>query len=74
VFLLEPLAAFLLFVPRVRTLCALALIAMHVILEVLTNVGWWNFIMIAGLLTFLPAPWQSGLLPRFGGVRSSNER
>jgi hypothetical protein len=64
VFLLEPAAALLLWVPRVRTLCALALLAMHVILELLTNVGWWNFIMIGGLLAFLPPPWIARLVPR----------
>jgi len=63
VFLLEPLAAVALWIPRVRTLCALALIAMHAILEILTNVGWWSFIMIGGLLTFLPPPWVARLLP-----------
>jgi hypothetical protein len=63
VFLLEPLAAVLLWIPRVRTLCALALIAMHVTLEILTNVGWWNYIMIGGLLAFLPPGWVARLLP-----------
>jgi hypothetical protein len=63
VFLLEPLATILLWIPGVRTLCALALIAMHVILEILTNVGWWNYIMLGGLLTFLPPPWVARLLP-----------
>jgi hypothetical protein len=63
VFLLEPLAALLLWIPRLRTLCALALIAMHVCLEVLTNVGWWNYIMIGGLVTFLPPHWLERWLP-----------
>ena len=63
VFLLEPLAAVLLWVPRLRTFFALSLIAMHAILEILTNVGWWGFIMIGGLLTFLPPPWVARLLP-----------
>jgi len=63
VFLLEPLAALLLWIPRLRTLIALALIAMHVCLEILTNVGWWNYVMIGGLLTFLPPPWVAQLLP-----------
>ena len=67
VFLLEPAAILLLWIPRVRTLCALALIAMHVILEILTNVGWWNYIMLGGLLAFLPAPWVARLLP---GIRA----
>ena len=43
--------------------CALALIAMHVVLEVLTNVGWWNFIMVAGLLAFLPPTLVARALP-----------
>jgi hypothetical protein len=64
VFLLEPAASLGLWIPRLRTLFALALIAMHLILEVLTNVGWWNFIMIGGLLTFLPPAWLRPLLPR----------
>ena len=64
VFALEPAAVVLLWIPRVRTLCALALIAMHVTLEILTNVGWWNYIMVGGLLAFLPPPWTTRLLPR----------
>lgn len=63
VFLLEPVASVALWIPRTRTICALALLAMHVILEILTNVGWWNYMMIGGLLTFLPAPWVERLLP-----------
>jgi hypothetical protein len=68
VFVLEPAAAVLLWIPRIRTLCALALIAMHVTLEILTNVGWWNYIMIGGLLTFLPVPWVARLLPAERGT------
>jgi hypothetical protein len=64
VFVLEPAAVVLLWIPRARTLCALALLAMHVTLEILTNVGWWNYVMIGGLLTFLPPPWTIRLLPR----------
>jgi len=63
VFLLEPAATFLLWIPGVRTLCALALLAMHLVLELLTQVGWWNYIMIAGLLAFLPPAWLARLLP-----------
>lgn len=69
VFLLEPLAALFLWIPRLRTLCALALIAMHVVLEILTNVGWWNFIMISGLLAFLPVSWVTRLLPGWPPAR-----
>jgi hypothetical protein len=72
VFLLEPAAALLLWIPRLRTLCALALMAMHVVLEVLTNVGWWNYIMLAGLLAFLPPPWLDRLLPGLGPRRASD--
>jgi hypothetical protein len=36
---------------------------MHAILELLTNVGWWNFVMGAGLLSFLPPRWLARLLP-----------
>ena len=63
VFLLEPLAAVALWIPRLRTLCALALLAMHVSLEILTNVGWWNYLMIGGLLAFLPPAWLVRCLP-----------
>jgi hypothetical protein len=63
VFLLEPIAAVALWIPRLRTLCALALLAMHVVLELLTNVGWWNYIMIGGLLAFLPPPWVERVIP-----------
>jgi len=57
VFLLEPLAPFLLWVPRLGVVWALALIGMHVGLELLTRVGFWNFVMTAGLFTFLPPGW-----------------
>jgi hypothetical protein len=63
VFVLEPAAAVLLWVPRARTLCALALLGMHGVLELLTNVGWWNYIMLGGLLAFLPPAWLARLLP-----------
>ncbi len=61
-FLLEPVAAFALWVPRLRTACALALLALHVTLELLTNVGWWNFVMAGGVACFLPTPWLARLL------------
>ena len=74
VFALEPAAAVLLWIPRLRTLCALALIAMQVILEVLTNVGWWNHLMIAGLVTFLPPIWIARLTPGVSLSGSSQNR
>lgn len=57
VFVLEPVAPFFLWLPSVGPLCALGLIAMHFVLEVTALVGWWNFMMVAGLLNFLPSPW-----------------
>jgi hypothetical protein len=63
VFLLEPAAAVLLWAPWTRTLCALALLSMHLVLELLTNVGWWNYVMLPGLLAFLPPAWLAWLLP-----------
>ncbi len=63
-FVLEPVAAFALWVPRLRTACALALLAMHATLELLTNVGWWNFVMAGGVACFLPTAWLARLLPR----------
>ena len=67
VLLLEPAAALLLWIPRVRVLCALALIAMHLTLELFTNVGWWNHLALAGLLAFLPSSW---LTTAFGALIS----
>ena len=52
--LLEPVAPVLLWVKGIGPWIAYALIAMHVGLEVLTNVGWWNFMMIATLTAFIP--------------------
>ncbi len=42
---------------------ALALLGMHGVLELLTNVGWWNYVMLGGLLAFLPPAWLARLLP-----------
>ena len=42
---------------------------MHVSLELLTNVGWWNYIMIGGLLCFLPVNWLHYLFLRVFGNR-----
>ena len=57
VFALEPAATVLLWIRPLARWTALALIAMHVGLELLTNVDWWNYMMIGGLLTFLPPAW-----------------
>lgn len=52
VFLLEPLAPAALWLPRIRPWWVFALIAMHLALEALTMVGWWNFMMITALTSF----------------------
>jgi hypothetical protein len=54
VYALEPAAPFLLWLPRIGWLFAYALLAMHGGLELVTNVGWWGFTAVPGLLAFLP--------------------
>jgi hypothetical protein len=39
---------------------------LHVGLEVLTQVGWWNFVMIASLLSFVPPKQIAKALRRLG--------
>ncbi len=46
-----------LFLKRTRVFWALGLITMHLILEAITQVGWWGFVMTAGLIQFFPAAW-----------------
>jgi hypothetical protein len=61
---IECTAPLALWVPRLRTWWAYALITLHLGLEALTHVGWWNFVMIGGLLSFLPPPHLAHLLAR----------
>ncbi len=64
VLILEPAAPFILWLRGVGRYWALALITMHVCLEVLMDTGWWQFMMVSALLTFLPAKWlRRGLAP-----------
>lgn len=63
-FVLEGLAPVLLWVPRLGPLWAYGLVAMHLGIELTTNVGWWSHIMIASLLAFLPASHLEALLRR----------
>ena len=56
---LEALAPVMLWLPRVGTAWALALLALHAGLELSSNHGSWQLLMGAALLTFLPAPWLS---------------
>ena len=55
---LEPAAPLLLWFRRTGRWVALALIAMHVVLQLFADVGQWNFVMAAGLIHFLPLTWQ----------------
>lgn len=61
-FVLEPLAPFLLWLRGIGKWWALALIVMHVTLELLTNIGWWQWMMVPILLVFLPSEWLCALL------------
>lgn len=60
---LEILAPVMLWVPRVGRYWALGLIALHFGLELLTNVGWWGPVMIAGNLAFV-LPWNARTVVR----------
>jgi hypothetical protein len=70
VYVLEPAAVFGLWVPRVATWFAYALLAMHFGLELVTNVGWWGFVVIPGLLAFVPPSHLEALFRRLGAGAS----
>ena len=70
VFVLEPAAPFLLWVPFVGGFIAYALLAMHGTLELLTNVGWWSFVVVPGLLAFLPRSHLTALFRKLPWQRS----
>jgi hypothetical protein len=53
----EPAATLLLPLRATRRWCALALIALHVGLELVTDLGMWQFMMSAAVLAFLPDAW-----------------
>jgi hypothetical protein len=67
-YMFEPVSALGLWLPRVGPILAYMAIAMHVGLELLTNVGWWNFVMGASLLAFLPAAHVRALAARLPGA------
>ena len=74
-FVLETVTPFLLWVPYAGSVVAYLSLAMHVGLEVLTNVGYWNYCMVAGLLCFLPLSHLRVLTGRLpGGPGSGNDR
>ena len=56
---LEVTAPVLLWPRLTRRAWALGLVGLHLGLELTTNVGWWQSVMIAGLLSFL-LPWSPG--------------
>ena len=60
-FVLELIAPFALWSKRIGRYVALSLITMHVVLEILTLVDWWNYMMIAVLTCFLPLNWLTKL-------------
>jgi hypothetical protein len=60
---LEVTAPVMLWVRPLRRYWALGLIGLHLSLELLTNVGWWNAVMICGLLSFV-LPWRPAALVR----------
>jgi hypothetical protein len=66
-YVFEPVSALGLWLPRVGPILAYMAIAMHVGLEVLTNVGWWNYVMIASLTAFIPASHARALVARLPG-------
>jgi hypothetical protein len=47
----------LLWVPRVGRYYAVALIGMHLGIEVISETGFWQFWMIAALFVFMPRDW-----------------
>jgi hypothetical protein len=54
---LEPAATLLLPLRITRRWCALGLIALHLGIELLADVGMWQFMMSAAVLAFLPDAW-----------------
>lgn len=65
--LLEPNAAIGMWIPKVGVLLAYSLIAMHFGLELLNNIGWWSYIMVPGLLTFVPRSHLTAIFARLPG-------
>lgn len=61
-----------LLIPRIRKPWALSLILMHVGLEALTMVGYWNVVMIGAITTYLPLHdmWQGSLPKSLKGLFS----
>lgn len=56
---MEPAATFLLPLRATRRWCALGLIALHMGIEVVADLGMWQFMMVSAVLAFLPDAWFS---------------
>lgn len=54
-----------LWVKKTRTYFVLGLMTMHLGLEIMSTVGWWQFAMLALLWIFLPQKWAKRILGRF---------
>lgn len=54
---MEPAATLLLPFRATRRWCALGLIALHLGIELVTDLGMWQYMMIAAVLAFLPDAW-----------------
>lgn len=54
---IEPAATVLLLFRMTRRWCALGLMALHLGIEVLADVGMWQYMMLAGVCAFLPDEW-----------------
>lgn len=61
---LEPLAGLLLWFRPLRVPLVLALLGLHVGLELTTRTGWWQFTMATALVLFVPDRWLRGLWDR----------
>ena len=59
---LEPLAPLMLWLKGIGRWWALALIGLHINLELFSRVDWWQPMMIPLLTVFLPAPWVCAAL------------
>lgn len=57
VFVLEPLAPILLWIPKVSRYFLVPLIAMHLGIELFIEVGWWQWLMLVALIGFFPKDW-----------------
>jgi hypothetical protein len=56
-FVIEPVATLLLPFRPTRRWCALGLMALHLGIELVADVGMWQFMMIAADCVFLPDAW-----------------